>query len=108
MRIVTLSLVIALLHCTNADVAKKEEPVRQPPATANSDPGSITITGVVTREGVECPAVRGDDGKLYTITGPERDKLKPGLRVRITGRIAEMSTCMQGTTISATDVEVMK
>ena len=37
-----------------------------------------TITGTVTKEGVECPAVRGDDGKLYTVVGEGREKLTPG------------------------------
>ena len=66
----------------------------------------MTISGVVTNEGVECPAVRTDDGKLYTIAGKDRDKLKPGVRVKITGEIAQVSTCMQGTTINATTIEV--
>ena len=59
------------------------------------------------KEGVECPAVRGDDGKLYTIAGTDRDKLVPGTKVRITGSVAEVSTCMQGTTINATKIEVV-
>ena len=66
----------------------------------------MTITGVVTNEGVECPAVRADDGKLYTIAAKDREKLKPGVRVKITGEVAEMSTCMQGTTINAATIEV--
>jgi hypothetical protein len=70
--------------------------------------GSITITGRVTDEGVECLAVRGDDGRLYTLAGGDRDKLRTGARVRITGTIAEMSFCMQGTTINATAVELLE
>lgn len=67
----------------------------------------MIITGTVTQEGVECPAVRTADGKLYTIATSERDKLKPGVRVRITGEIAQMSICQQGTTISATKIELL-
>ncbi len=67
----------------------------------------MTITGVVTNEGVECPAVRADDGKLYTIAAKDREKLKPGARVKITGEVAETSTCMQGTTINAATIEVV-
>jgi hypothetical protein len=100
MRLVSAVLVAALLQCTSATVPKKEEAV--------AEPGVVTITGLVTNEGVECPAVRGDDGKLYTITGPARDKVRPGMRVRISGNVAEISTCMQGTTISASDVEELK
>src|SRR6478672_2626121 len=88
-------LIVALFFivgCATADpVAKKTESA------------AMTITGIVTTEGVECPAVRGDDKKLYTIVGKGREKLKPGVRVKITGAVAEMSTCMQGITIEATE-----
>jgi hypothetical protein len=81
-------------------------PAPAPPAAENAESGVI-ITGTVTDEGVECPAVRTADGKLYTIATSERDKLKPGVRVRITGEIATMSICQQGTTISAEKIEVL-
>lgn len=61
--------------------------------------GLITVTGVVTREGVECPAIRGADGRLYTLAG-DVGALEPGERVQVQGRRAEVSICMQGTTIS--------
>jgi hypothetical protein len=70
-----------------------------------ADTNALTITATVTNEGVECPAVRTDDGKLYTIA--TKEKLTPGMRVRITGTIAEASFCMQGTTIAATKIEVL-
>jgi hypothetical protein len=70
--------------------------------------GPITITGRVTDEGVECIAVRGDDGRLYTLAGGDRDRLRTGARVRITGTVAEMSFCMQGTTINATTVDLLE
>lgn len=96
MRIASIML-IALIQCGTT-----------PPATKTvSAKTTMTITGTVTREGVECPAVRGDDGKLYTIVGEGRDKLKPGLKVRITGAVAEVSACMQGITIEATKIEVL-
>ncbi|HUP46220.1 MAG TPA: DUF5818 domain-containing protein [Thermoanaerobaculia bacterium] len=68
---------------------------------------TVTITGTVTDEGVECPAVRTDDNQLYTIATRDRSRLQPGTRVRITGTVAEMSFCQQGTTISATSIEVL-
>lgn len=61
--------------------------------------GRITVFGVVTREGVECPAIRGTDGRLYTLAG-DVGPLEPGARVQVQGRRAEVSICMQGTTIS--------
>ena len=63
---------------------------------------SVRITGVVTDEGVECTALRADDGALYTLTG-EPEWVQPGDRIVVTGRLVEVSTCMQGTTISVTD-----
>jgi hypothetical protein len=66
-----------------------------------SDP--VTIEGVLTNEGVTCPALRGDDGELYTIAG-DIGELQPGQRVRVTGEVAEMSICMQGITIALGDI----
>lgn len=66
-----------------------------------SDP--VTIEGVLTDEGVTCPALRGDDGELYTLAG-DIGELQPGQRVSVTGEVAEMSMCMQGTTIALGDI----
>jgi LysM repeat protein len=59
---------------------------------------AITITGTLTREGVECPAMRGDDGRLYTLAG-DIGRFGPGDRVQVRGQRAEASICQQGTTI---------
>lgn len=56
------------------------------------------ITGTLTTEGVECPAMRGDDGQLYTLVG-NLSGFKPGDRVRIEGELMLVSNCMQGQTI---------
>ena len=82
-------------------------PATRDDATAPPANGEISITGVVTSEGVECPAVRGDDDQIYTIAGGDRSTLRPGTRVRVTGTRAQMSFCMQGTTIDATKIEVL-
>jgi hypothetical protein len=68
---------------------------------------SMTVTGKLTNEGVECKAMRGDDGKLYTLTGDLKG-FKIGDRVKVTGRIAEMSNCMQGTTLGVEKIERAK
>ena len=68
---------------------------------------SMTVTGKLTNEGVECKAMRGDDGKLYTLTGDLKG-FRLGDRVKVTGRIAEMSTCMQGTTLGVEKIERVK
>jgi LysM repeat protein len=64
----------------------------------------ITVRGLMTREGVECPALRSDDGELYTLTGRTRD-FGPGDVVTVTGRIADRSICQQGTTIEVERME---
>lgn len=66
----------------------------------------LTIEGVLTDEGVTCPALRGDDGELYTLAG-DIGELQPGQRVRVTGEVAEMSMCMQGTTIALGDISAL-
>ncbi len=58
----------------------------------------LTVTGRLTGEGVECQALRSKNGVLYTLTG-KLGRFKAGDRVRVVGRVAEMSTCMQGTTL---------
>jgi hypothetical protein len=95
----TMSL---LLGCAAADQpAAPTRDVNTPPEE------TITIVGTVTGEGVECPAVRTADNKLYTITAPDRSQLRPGTRVRITGTVAGISICQQGTTISAEKIEAL-
>jgi LysM repeat protein len=68
------------------------------------DREQVNVTGTLTREGVECQAMRGDDGRLYTLDG-EFVGLRPGDRVSVRGRIAERSTCMQGITIDVRRIE---
>ncbi|MEJ7591993.1 MAG: DUF5818 domain-containing protein [Planctomycetaceae bacterium] len=65
--------------------------------TAKGKP--FTVTGILTKEGVECPALRADDGTLYTLTGKFK-KFKVGDRVQVAGEIAEFSFCQQGITIN--------
>jgi len=71
----------------------------------DSEPGTVvTVTGVLTDEGVECQALRGDDGRLYTI-GADLEGFDVGDRVRVRGQVAEMSFCMQGTTLTVEEIE---
>ena len=66
-------------------------------------PSAIDLTGTITREGVTCTALRGDDGRLYTIAG-QTGGFQPGDRVRITGDLAQMSFCQQGTTVNVRSI----
>lgn len=63
----------------------------------------IRVHGKVTEEGVECPAIRGPFGTLYTLAVSEFDH-GPGTELMVEGRIAGVSTCMQGTTIDVESV----
>ena len=58
----------------------------------------VTILGRLTSEGVECQALRGDDGQLYTLLG-DLGKLSVDTRVKVSGERLEFSTCQQGITI---------
>ena len=59
----------------------------------------VHLRGVITNEGIECPALRGDDGKLYTLTGIT-EQLYIGDVLEVVGKPVDVSICMQGTTIS--------
>lgn len=85
------------------------DPAGQPRATSEpfvvgeaGDP--VRIHGEVTDEGVECPAVRGPFGTLYTLAVSDFQHA-PGTEVMIEGRIAGASICMQGTTIEVESVQ---
>jgi hypothetical protein len=72
-------------------------------------PGTkVSVTGTLSSEGAECPALRGDDGKLYTLADPSAGGFKPGDRVNVEGEVAGMSMCMQGITITGTTITAAK
>lgn len=64
----------------------------------------VTVVGTLSKEGAECPALRGDDGKLYTLTPNDLGAFGPGDRVKVRGTVAPMSICQQGTTITVTSI----
>ena len=66
----------------------------------------LTVTGVLTDEGVECPAMREDNtDKLYTLVPRDVvDGFHIGERVTVSGTISEVSFCMQGTTIAVQSI----
>jgi len=69
--------------------------------------GTINVRGTLTTEGVECQALRGDDGQLYTLTG-DLQGFKAGDEVRVMGTVVEVSTCQQGTTIAVQHIKADK
>ena len=66
-----------------------------------SSPSTICVKGKLTDEGVECQALRTSDGELYTLVG-DLNGYKIGDVVIVCGTIADISFCMQGTTINVT------
>lgn len=67
------------------------------PSILPEQPGNPPIEGTLTNEGVECPALRANDGKLYTLTG-SLNGLKPRDRVCVVPNYIDMTYCLQGTT----------
>lgn len=67
-------------------------------------PGRIAVTGTMMRQSAECPLMRGDDGRTYSLAGDIRG-FRPGDRLHVEGRRADMSFCMQGTTIDVRRIE---
>jgi endonuclease YncB( thermonuclease family) len=68
--------------------------------------GEVCVAGRRVPGGVECPAFRGDDGKLYTLLG-DLGGLREGAPACLCGKVARMSICMQGTTLAVTQVAPM-
>jgi hypothetical protein len=68
----------------------------------------VKVTGTLTDEGVECPALRGDDGQLYTLNRDAVEGFEIGDRVRVTGKVAEISFCRQGTTLDVLNIKEVK
>ncbi|HEY6553829.1 MAG TPA: DUF5818 domain-containing protein [Vicinamibacteria bacterium] len=64
----------------------------------------IQVRGTLTGEGVECQALRGDNGQLYTLTG-DLGGFKTGDKVRVKGEIAQVSICQQGITIAVEKIQ---
>jgi uncharacterized protein YgiM (DUF1202 family) len=75
-----------------------------PPFPQPTVPGGFVVTGFLTNEGVECPALRGEDGRLYTLVG-NLGMFRPGDHVRVRGPIPQSSICMQGITIRVNTIE---
>lgn len=77
-----------------------------PEAAGRSD-GKMRIRGVLTDEGVECPALRGSDGKLYTLAGDLKG-FGSGDVVEVRGAPVAASICMQGVTIRVGEIRATR
>jgi hypothetical protein len=88
--------------------AQTTQPLPGPTLAAEGSQGeaqrSVKVTGTLTDEGVECPALRGDDGQLYTLTG-DLEGFSVGDHVRVVGKVAERTFCGQGTTLEVQNIK---
>ena len=100
-RILVLSALVATTGCSMWTRSGTDEPT---PLNTPVAP-TLIVNGSVTNTGAECPAVRGEDGKTYTIATPAPMALRDGVHVRAIGSQAQVSTCMQGTTVRTTSIE---
>lgn len=74
------------------------------PFMVGSPGDAVSVHGELTEEGVECPALRGPFGMLYTLVVSDMEH-SPGTEVMVEGTIAGASICMQGTTIDVETIE---
>lgn len=63
--------------------------------------GEVCLRGRLSDEGVECQALRGADGALYTLAGRPAEQ-RVGEEVCLCGRPVAVSICMQGRTLAPT------
>lgn len=100
----SLCVVLTLLAAACAPASEDPPPAAPPassPAAASGD--EQCVTGLLTEDGVECPAMQTLDGEVYTLIG-ELDGRGPGDLVCVCGQPVEMSSCMQGTTLQLTRI----
>ncbi|MGI9627561.1 MAG: hypothetical protein ACR2QM_12045 [Longimicrobiales bacterium] len=65
--------------------------------------GLVRRRGQITDEGVGCVTMRDADSFLYALTG-DVAQLRPGDEVVVEARVAQASTCMQGSTLQVVRV----
>lgn len=99
-RALPILVAVALLVAASSVVLAQDPP-------PGAQQRSVQVTGVLTDEGVECRALRGDDGQLYTLTGDLGD-FQTGDRVRVVGKVAERTFCGQGTTLEVQNIKAAK
>jgi hypothetical protein len=85
--------------CASSPAAPPAVDVEETPAGV----AVVRIPGRLTAEGVECQALRADDGTLYTLLGDLKG-LKTGDPVVVEGTPVQISFCMQGTTLQVRQI----
>ena len=112
-----IALFSVLTACTGSNSLETKVPTApqrphaQPPDKKSGEKQLLgpvlTLNTVMTNEGVECPAIRGDDGTLYTLPSMPRnfeqgDKLNILIALPI---VPVASFCQQGQTIDWLRIE---
>lgn len=97
---------------TTPETALKVEPKTPSPKMPDKDTANNatrTLQTTMTDEGVECPAVRGADNTLYTVTNmPANFKVGDRLNIDVPHPIEPMASfCQQGQTIAWTRIELI-
>lgn len=97
-----LLLLFVVTACAQPPTSANEPAMQPKPATDTQ--GELTIIGKLTAEGVECKALRADGtNELYTLAG-NTGGFQTGDHVKVVGKTAEISHCMQGTTIAVKSI----
>ncbi len=65
----------------------------------------LCIAGMLTDEGVECPAFRSDKGELYSLLG-DVEGVDAGDPICVCGAPVELSTCQQGQTLAINYLDI--
>ena len=71
-----------------------------------AEPDTVTVTGMVTEEGHDCPTLRGPDGTLYALVG-RVPRMEPGTMVRIGGARLTDDRCSGGRPIAVGSFRVL-
>lgn len=103
-----IALFTALTACSASNSLETTAPTLPQRPIDNELMGPIlTLNTVMTDEGVECPAVRGADGTLYTIPSmPRNFKRGDRLNIIITDPVVPVASfCQQGQTIDWLRIE---
>jgi hypothetical protein len=68
----------------------------------------MVLIGLITNEGIKCPALRTTEGQLCTLAYSGEPKIHVGDLVQVTGVPAQVSICMQGVlTIQVESLQIL-
>lgn len=73
--------------------------------TVEDTVAEVVLSGKYVAGGAECQLFEADNGERYTLVGDAVRNAASGDRARVTGKVAEVSFCMQGTTLAVEKVE---